>query len=538
MRLAAIDIGTNSVHMIVVRVRPDFSFEVIDREKEMVRLGAGGLDGRKLTRAAQVAALQTLSKFERIARSHQVDEILAAATSATREAENGGAFLAAIEQQTGIRARIITGTEEARLIHLAAVYGVDTPTAAVVIDIGGGSVEITLGSGREVKFARSFKVGVIRLTERFVSSDPITRRDERKMLKFIGEQVDRYMGHVVKEGFDRLIGTSGTILSLGIVATAVDRGTLPAEVRNLRVSAKSLKRLRKSVTHLTLEERLALPGLDPRRADLMTAGAVLLDALISKLGAKEITLCDLALREGLVLDYIHRHRQDIARVDRYPDVRRRSAIELAERSNWEPDHAKQVARLALSIFDQSKHIHELGEREQEWLEYASLLHDVGNHISYERHHRHSYYLIKNGDLRGFEPDEIEVIALVARYHRRATPKRDHEGFGDLPAELKRTVRVLAAILRLAESLDRSQHGVVSALSLRDRGADLRMQLEARGDAELEVWAGRRQVSGLEHELGKPIAVTKVDRESPTNGASKTAPRPRRARAPDPQRLSR
>ena len=527
MRLAAIDIGTNSVHMIVVRVRPDFSFEVIDREKEMVRLGAGGLDGRKLTRAAQVAALQTLSKFERIARSHQVDEILAAATSATREAENGGAFLAAIEQQTGIRARIITGTEEARLIHLAAVYGVDTPTAAVVIDIGGGSVEITLGSGREVKFARSFKIGVIRLTERFVSSDPITRRDERKMLKFIGEQVDRYMGHVVKEGFDRLIGTSGTILSLGIVATAVDRGTLPAEVRNLRVSAKSLKRLRKSVTRLTLEERLALPGLDPRRADLMTAGAVLLDALISKLGAKEITLCDLALREGLVLDYIHRHRQDIARVDRYPDVRRRSAIELAERSNWEPDHAKQVARLALSIFEQSKHIHELGEREQEWLEYASLLHDVGNHISYERHHRHSYYLIKNGDLRGFEPDEIEVIALVARYHRRATPKRDHEGYGDLPAELKRTVRVLAAILRLAESLDRSQHGVVSALSLRDRGADLRMQLEARGDAELEVWAGRRQVSVLEHELGKPIAVTKVDRESPPNGASKTAPRPRR-----------
>src|SRR5512139_977672 len=138
MRLAAIDIGTNSVHMIVVRVRPDFSFEVIDREKEMVRLGAGGLDGRKLTRSAQTAALQALSKFERIARSHQVDEILAAATSATREAENGGAFLAAIEQQTGIRAQIITGTEEARLIHLAAVYGVDTPTESVVVDIGAG----------------------------------------------------------------------------------------------------------------------------------------------------------------------------------------------------------------------------------------------------------------------------------------------------------------------------------------------------------------------------------------------------------------
>ena len=181
MRLAAIDIGTNSVHMIVVRVRPDFSFEVVDREKEMVRLGAGGLDGKKLTPEAMTAALQALSKFARLAQSHQVDEILAVATSATREAENGGAFLRAIERKTGIRARIITGTEEARLIHLAAVYGVDTPKPAVVIDIGGGSVEITLGSGREVEFARSFKIGVIRLTERFVDSDPISSRDERKM---------------------------------------------------------------------------------------------------------------------------------------------------------------------------------------------------------------------------------------------------------------------------------------------------------------------------------------------------------------------
>ncbi|MCC7179075.1 MAG: Ppx/GppA family phosphatase [Acidobacteria bacterium] len=523
MRLAAIDIGTNSVHMIVVRVRPDFSFEVIDREKEMVRLGAGGLDGRKLTRAAQNAALQALSKFERIAHSHQVDEILAAATSATREAENGGAFLADIEQKTGIRPRIITGTEEARLIHMAAVYGVDTQKAAVVIDIGGGSVEITLGSGREAKFARSFKIGVIRLTERFVNSDPISRRDERKMGKFISEQVDRYLGHVVKEGFDRVIGTSGTILSLGAVATALDGGPVPGEVRNLRVGAKSLRRLRRSVTDLTLDERLALPGLDPRRADLVVAGAVLLDTLLGKLGANEITLCDLALREGLVLDYIHRHRREIARVDRYPDVRRRSAIELADRCQWEGDHARQVSRLAHLIFDQTRHLHGLGDREQEWLEYAALLHDVGNHISYERHHRHSYYLIKNGDLRGFEPAEIEIIALVARYHRRGTPKKSHEGYADLSPELRRTVRLLAAILRLAETLDRSRHGVVGGLTIRDRGADLRMQAEATGDAELEMWASTRQLAVLEKELGRPISLTKVQRDAPPGEARKGPP---------------
>src|SRR5262245_1324480 len=296
MRLAAIDIGTNSVHMIVVQVRPDFSFEVVDREKEMVRLGAGGLDGRKMTREAMSAALLALSKFERLAKSHQVDEILAAATSATREAENGGAFLKAIERRTGIRARIITGTEEARLIHLAAVYGVDTPKPAVVIDIGGGSVEITRGSGSAVEFARSFKIGVIRLTERFVESDPISSRDERKMVEFIREQVERYIDHIVEQGFDRVIGTSGTILSLGTVATAVDRGSVPQEVRNLRVPAKSLRRLRRTVVESDLEERMHLPGLDPRRADLMVAGSVLLDTLLKQLGAEEITLCDLALR--------------------------------------------------------------------------------------------------------------------------------------------------------------------------------------------------------------------------------------------------
>ena len=509
MRLAAIDIGTNSVHMIVVRVRPDFSFEVVDREKEMVRLGAGGLDGKKLTPEAMAAALQALSKFQRLAESHQVDEVLAVATSATREAENGGAFLKAIERKTGIRPRIITGTEEARLIHLAAVYGVETQKTAVVIDIGGGSVEITRGTRTEVEFARSFKIGVIRLTERFVDSDPISSRDERKMAEFIGEQVDRYVSHIVEAGYDRVIGTSGTILSLGTVATAIERGSPPDGVRNLRVTAKSLRRLRKMAVDMDLEERMHLPGQDPRRADLMVAGAVLLDALLKKLEADEITLCDLALREGVLLDYIHGHRRHITQVDRYPDVRRRSVIELAERCSWEADHSRQVAALALTMFDYTRRIHQLGDREREWLEYAGFLHDIGNHISYERHHRHWYYLIRNGDLRGFEPEEIAVIALVARYHRRGSPNRDDEGFGELDRPLRDTVVVLSAFLRLAETLDRSRHGVIRGLEIRERLGELRILVQSVGDAELEVWAAHKQVKGLEEALNRRVRIEKV-----------------------------
>jgi exopolyphosphatase/guanosine-5'-triphosphate,3'-diphosphate pyrophosphatase len=504
MRIAAIDIGTNSIHMIVVKVRPDLSFEVIDREKDMVRLGAGGLDGRSLTPSAMSAALQTLVKFKRLAESNKVDEIIAAATSATREAENGGDFMAEVVRQTGIRIKVISGTEEARLIHLAAGYGVDVGgSTAAVVDIGGGSVEITLGTATHLTLGKSFKTGVIRLTEHFVKTDPLSARDERRLVKYLNRTMGGYLQQIAQTGFDRVIGTSGTILSLGALALSDDGGT-PEDLRNQRVSAKSLRRLRKHLVAADIEERLHMPGLDPRRADLSVAGSVLLDTILRGLGAEDITLCDLALREGLVLDYVHRNSARIRKVERYPDVRRRSVVELGERCGYWSEHAQQVARLAVSIFDQTRSVHGLSDREREWLEYAALLHDVGVHISYDRHHRHSYYLIKNGDLRGFDPREIEVIALVTRYHRQATPKKSHEGYGDLNGTLRGTVRVLSAIVRLAEGLDRSHAQALSGIDLFPRGDDYLARLRANGDAELELWAAHRHVAPLERELALPI----------------------------------
>jgi exopolyphosphatase/guanosine-5'-triphosphate,3'-diphosphate pyrophosphatase len=528
MRIAAIDIGTNSVHMIIVRVREDLSFEVIDREKAMVRLGAGGLDGRALTAEAMHAALQALSKFRRLAESRQVDVTLAAATSATREARNGGDFLARVERETGVRPRVITGAEEARLIHQAAVYGVDVGSGrAVVIDVGGGSVEITLGTAADIQLARSFKIGVIRLTERFVRTDPISERDERRMVKHVLGEIDRLCEQITAAGFDRVIGTSGTVLSVGAAAATMARGTPPSELRNLRVSAKQIRRLRKAITPLDLEQRLVMPGLDPRRADLVVAGAVLVDTILRRLGAAELTLCDLALREGLVLDYIRRNRRKIAQVDRIPDVRRRSTIELAERCNYFRDHADQVARLALALFDQTRSLHGLTDHEREWLEYASLMHDIGAHISFVRHHRHSYYLIKNGDLRGFHPDEIEAIALVARYHRRGTPKQSHDEYANLPAPLRRTVRMLASILRVAESLDRSHGQVISGLELRDEGEVMRLQIQTHADAELELWATTRHLGPFQKLVRKPV---RLEVAAPTASTSRNAPHPDRRSA--------
>src|SRR5262245_32591933 len=262
MRLAAIDIGTNSVHMIVAQVRPDFSFEVVDREKEMVRLGAGGLDGRGLTAEAQHAGLPVSLKFRRLAESHRVDEIKAVATSATREAENGGEFLQKITEQTGIRPRVISGTEEARLIHLAAAYGIGVPgETTVAVDIGGGSVEITHGAGSTLDIGRSFKLGGLRLTERFVKSDPISPRDERKLVRHLEAELSEYIEGIVAVGFDRVVGTSGTILSLGNVALATESRGATGSLRNRRIPAKHIRRVRKVLTGLDIEKRLRVPGL-------------------------------------------------------------------------------------------------------------------------------------------------------------------------------------------------------------------------------------------------------------------------------------
>jgi len=545
MQIAAIDIGTNSIHMIVVRVRADLSFEVIDREKAMVRLGAGGLDGRALTEDAMTAALQALSRFRRIAESHGVEHIVAVATSATREARNGGEFLTRVRHQTGIRPRVINGPEEARLIHQAAVYGVDVGGArACVIDIGGGSVELTLGTATTIQMAKSFKVGVIRLTERFVRSDPLSARDERRLLEQINREVGKFCDQIAAASFDRVIGTSGTILSIGAVASTLARGVAPSELRNLRVPAKQIRRLRKQVEELDLEQRLAMPGLDPRRADLVVAGAILVDTILRRLGAEDITLCDLALREGLVLEYIRTHRREIAQIDAIPDVRRRSTVELAERCQYDRPHAEHVVRLSLALFDQTRHIHGLSDREREWLEFAALLHDVGSHISFARHHRHSYYLIKNGDLRGFEPAEIEVIALVARYHRRGVARKAHTEYADLTAPLRRAVRTLSAILRLAESLDRSHAQVISAVELHESDGNLLVQLRARGDAELELWAAMRHTEPFERAAGKVVRMqlqqpdTAPDTSSASVAPGQTEATPRAIRRRDSSTKSR
>jgi exopolyphosphatase/guanosine-5'-triphosphate,3'-diphosphate pyrophosphatase len=505
MKIAAIDLGSNSIHMVIVEVNASGGFQVIDREKQMVRLGAGTLSRHRLTAGAIKRGLAVLGEYKRLADSRGVDKILALATSAIREAANGEDFLDAVGRAIGVWPKAIPGEQEARLIYLAALHSIHLEgKRALVVDIGGGSVELALGAGSALERTASEKLGVLRMSESFAKSDPLSSKDEARLVEHVEKTLGPAAEAIREAGFDCAIGTSGTILALGAMAR---EGSPSAEtLHHMTVRADSLHALRRRLVAADLKTRLKMPGMDERRADIIVVGAVILDTLLGLLGVEELMLCEWALREGILLDYIHRHARSLARAEAYPDVRRRSVVGLAERCLYDERHARQVARLALALYDATARRHGLGAAERSLLEYAALLHDVGHHISYPGHHKHSYYLIKNGDLRGFYPFEIEVLANVARYHRRGLPRKKHSGFAALSREARAVVRLLAGILRVADALDRSHRQVVRSLSVVDRAGVLRVRCEVEGDCELELWGVGRRTDLLEHVLGVPLRV--------------------------------
>jgi exopolyphosphatase/guanosine-5'-triphosphate,3'-diphosphate pyrophosphatase len=365
-------------------------------------------------------------------------------------------------------------------------------------------VELAVGTGEKIAWTASEKLGVLRMTERFVASDPLSPRDERRLAAHVRDRVAPHAARARASGFDIVVGTSGTILALGGLAHAAEAGALPESLHHLTVSVPALHDLRKRLVSSTFKERRRLPAMDERRADIIVAGAVVLDTILEAVQAREVVLCEWALREGLLIDYLQAHPRSVARAEAYPDVRRRSVVSLAERCGYDEEHARTVARLALELFDGTHRLHGLGARERALLEFAALLHDVGRHISYPGRHKHTFYLIRNGDLRGFHPTDIDVLALVGRYHRQGTPRKTNALFAALPRGDRRAVRILSGLLRLADALDRSHGGVVKALSVREDGAALRLRCQVDGDAGLEQWAACRRLELLAATLDRPL----------------------------------
>jgi exopolyphosphatase/guanosine-5'-triphosphate,3'-diphosphate pyrophosphatase len=513
MKIAAIDLGSNSIHMVVVEASVSGGFRVIGREKEMVRLGASTLARHQLSSAAMKRGLETLAKYKRLCETQGVDKLIAVATSAVREAGNGEDFLERVGRTIGFWPKAVSGEEEARLIYQAALHSIHLEgRRALVIDIGGGSVELALGEGKRLDVLASEKLGVLRMAQAFGRSDPMSSKDEGALVEHVERHIRHHATRVRELEYDVAVGTSGTILALANLAIVEQTGATPETLHHVTVRADALRDVRRRLVGSSLRDRLRMPGMDQSRADIIVTGAVVLDTLLQRLGVKELVLCEWALREGILLDYMQGHRRSVARAEAYPDVRRRSIVGLAERCAADDAHGQHVARLAAELFEGTRRLHGLGDEARALLEYAALLHDIGHHISYPGHHKHTYYLIKNGGLRGFHPVEIEVLANVARYHRRGHPRRKHAGFGSLPRETRRVIRTLAALLRVADALDRSHRQVVRGLVVSGRGRSLLIRGQADGDSELELWGVQRRAALMEEVFGLPVRVEVVRAE--------------------------
>lgn len=507
--IAAVDIGTNSFHLVVARPTADHRFEVIDREKDMVRLGSGSDDMKCLAPDAIDRGVAALKRFRQIAESAGAS-LHAVATSAVREADNRHDFLQRARDEAGVEVDVVSGVEEARLIHLGVLQGVPgLDRRHLLIDIGGGSTEFVIGQGAEVLEAHSLQLGAIRLTDRFLRVEPLGSTAVEECRRYVRAGLTYPVQSVEKFGFEIAVGSSGTIACVAeMVQTARGGDRLRTKGGFSFTAAELTAVIEQLVAAPTVVERLGLLGLDPKRADIILGGAIILEQAFGALGIQEMTVSNYALREGLLLDALRRreHRS----VGHLDDLRRKSVLHLAAICPGERGHAEHSTQLALQLFESTRPWHGLGEDSEELLEAAGLLASVGLFVSHDRHHLHSYYVIRHSDLLvGFTDREIELIALMARYHRKSTPRSRHPEFARLALADQAMVKTLAGILRIAVALDRTRASLVDGLSVRPGVKEDEVQVVVSADGRdigLELYTAESRTSLLEEALGVKVSV--------------------------------
>jgi len=518
--LAAIDVGTNSIHMVIVQIQTSIpSFTVIESEKATVRLGERSAQTGNLTEDAMKRSLEALKRCQEICRTFKVEEIVAVATSATREAPNGHDFIRRIYEELGLHIEVISGQEEARRIYLGVISAMELKDEPhLLIDIGGGSTEMILGDGRDPMHLSSTKIGAVRLTDLFVKTDPISQTDYDQLLGYILGSIERPADDLRSLLRDKniqslkAIGTSGTIETLVTLHSKEKTGLVPNPLQGYEISFADLENIVWRLRRATLEERTAM--VRQKRAEIILAGALILLETMRLLGVPTITLCQRALREGLVVDWMIRHGY-IEDGWRYQStIRDRSILKLADKYGIDTKYAKQVADHALTLFDQTKGIfHEWGDVERHLLWAAAMLHNAGHHVSHDAHHKHSYYLIRNGELLGYTESEIEAIANLARYHRKSEPKKKHDNFQRLDSEhLKIFVRQASTFLRIATALDRRQLGAIKTIHVvcnpQTRTCSLQLTPRRTNDpCTLELWSLDYKKQPFESQFNVTLSVS-------------------------------
>jgi len=508
-----LDIGTNSVRLLVVRLNPNHSYTILSRQKQQVRLGEGEFEDEEITPDAMDRAVRVCKNLGELAGSFETEEFVAVATSALREASNQNTLLHLLRMEAHLDVRVVSGREEARLIYLGVASG--TPLGnktALFIDIGGGSTEIAIGGEREYQYLESFRLGSIRLSNFYLSHDisaPVTPEQYRKIQEHIRNSLVHALPEIRRYAPGMVLGSSGTVMNLADIARkAYHPGTKP---ETPVLTHKDLKKVIGILCPLPLEERRMVPGINPERADIIIAGAAILDTFMEELSLDEITITSRGLQDGLLVDYL-------SRMDEFPllgelSPRQRSVIQLGRSCGINEVHARTVTSLVLELFDSARalRLHSLGDRERELLEYATFLHDVGSFISYTNHQAHSYYIIRNSELLGFDQKEVTFMANLARFHRKKAPRKKDPEISGLDPRERETLRFLSTFLRLGESLDRSHAALIRHVRFSCTDDDsVHLEIIARGDCHLEIWGIEGEKKAFEKAFGKKLVFDVIE----------------------------
>ena len=496
--VAAIDVGTNSTHMLVASVDVALGTFSIDlAEKSNTRLGERDPETGELTPEAMTRGLESLRRFRELAVSHQVEQVVVAATSAVREAPNGRDFLQTIKDELDLDVDLVSGPEEARLIYLGVLSGMpfgDRPH--LVLDIGGGSTELILADGRDARALTSTRVGAVRLQRDFVKDDPIPPQRRSFLQAFIQGSLEPAVDKVhrrIKPGETPvLVATSGTAMAIGALAASEDDRP-PLKLHGYKVSRQRLNRVVDRLAVMTPEQRRGLAAINDRRAEIIVPGSLILQTTMQMLGVDELVLSERALREGLIVDWMLRHGLLEDRFSFQSSIRQRTVVHQVQRFAVNQARAERVASHALTLYDSThKTLHRDDGSGRDLLWAAAMLHACGQHINLSAYHKHSWYLIRHGELLGYSESEHLMIAAIARYHRRSLPKKRHESWQALQTrDNRKTVSEMALLLRLAAALDRRPDPVVQTLKAAVKGSDLILELvpeRVNQNLSLEQWS--------------------------------------------------
>jgi exopolyphosphatase / guanosine-5'-triphosphate,3'-diphosphate pyrophosphatase len=483
-RLAAIDVGTNTIRLTVAEIESDGTYRILDEEREMVRLGEHLERTGRLSDEAIERALAAIGKMKAIADGFEVRETRAIATSAVREAANGRAFCREVLRRHKVRIDVISGEEEAQLAFGSASrhFNLEGRSTAVV-DIGGGSLEVILATGTVIDQVHSLPLGAVRVTERLVRSDPLKEKHWKLMRKEIDRSL-RSIGNPLHRA-EIMVGSGGTFTALAHMAKWQREGR-HGSVQGYVLTPAEVVHLLDQLREAPLDVRRQISGLSPDRADIIVAGATVISRLVKRLGTQQILINESGIREGLLLRMISDLLGGSAAGQIPQPTDRMEWVRLfARKCRSNERHCEHVATLALQIFDGVKARYRLLASGRDILQAAALLHDIGYLISHSKHHKHAYHLVMHGDLPTFDPHEVEMIANVARYHRRAFPKKSHPNLTGMSREDRHLVGQLSGILRIADGLDRTHASSVSAVKIRMAGNRLRLEIEAASDPDVE-----------------------------------------------------